>query len=97
MAHLKSNAKMEQIRTDDQETHYALLFPEGTLLDHCAFSGDAQGAVEKYIAPLKDAAANNDVGTVLYRMAIYWIIAGKFTGQHVKPKGKKFDMKALYS
>ena len=96
-AHLKSNAKMEQIGTDDLTTHYALLFPKGTLLVNRAFSGDAQGTVEKYIAPLKHSAANNDVGTEIYGMAVYWIISEKFTGQRIKPKGKKFDIKALYS
>ena len=61
---------MEQIETDDMTTHYALLFPEGTLLDNRAFSGDAQGTVEKHIAPLKHAAADNNVGTELYGMAV---------------------------
>ena len=94
---LKINARMEQIGKSGETTHYALLFPEGTLLDNRAFSGDAQGTIEKHLAPLNHDATDNDVDMDLYGMVVYWRITEKFSGQRIKPKAKKFDMKAMFS
>ena len=87
---------MKKIRINDQITYDILLLSEGTLLDNYAFNGDEKETAEKYNAPLKHAGADNDVGTKLYRMALYCIVAEKVTGRRVKPKEKKFCIKLLY-